>query len=203
VGISGNTAIIGGGIFNYSSSPVLTNVSISGNTTTSSGGGIYNVESSSPVLTNVTISGNTASASGGGIYNSLANPVIQNSIIWGNTAGSGLGISGSGWTAYNSNIQNESSLSATPDANDNIKNDPLFITTTIPTPPSTDGYYSLDGSSPSIDHGNSSLYPTIGDSIFSGIGTDILTNIIGPALQKDAAGNPRFNGTIDMGAYEY
>ena len=50
----------GGGMYNYGSSPTLTNVTFSGNTASSSGGGMSNEYSSSPELTNVTFSGNTA-----------------------------------------------------------------------------------------------------------------------------------------------
>jgi hypothetical protein len=55
------------------------------------GGGMYN-NFSSPVLTDVTISGNFASSNGGGMYNSYSSPKIRNSVIWGNTSGSGQGI---------------------------------------------------------------------------------------------------------------
>ncbi len=88
--ISGNAAShAGGGLYNYSSSPTLTNVTISGNTAGSyNGGGLYNY-SSSPTLTNVTISGNTAISGGGGIFNfNGSSPTITNTIFWGNKTGS-------------------------------------------------------------------------------------------------------------------
>jgi hypothetical protein len=93
VTINGNTAPHGGGIFNEGSSPVLTNLVINGNTA-SSGGGMYNSSSSNPVLTNVTIIGNTAYL-GGGIYNAISSsPVLTNVVISGNRAngfGGGIG----------------------------------------------------------------------------------------------------------------
>jgi predicted outer membrane repeat protein len=80
-----NTAPQGGGMYNYTSDSILTNVTFSGNPATGSGGGMYNY-SSSPTLTNVTFSGNTA-ASGGGIMNtSSSSSYIRNTILWGNTA---------------------------------------------------------------------------------------------------------------------
>jgi parallel beta-helix repeat protein len=83
----------GGGIYNYSSAPVLTNVTITDNSSSSSGGGMYNVSASSPVLTNVVIKNNTASNSGGGIYVSTASvPVITNALFLDNSASSGGGI---------------------------------------------------------------------------------------------------------------
>ena len=49
---------------------------------------IYNDSASSPTLTNVTFSGNSATSYGGGIYNSSGSPSLANSILWGNSAGS-------------------------------------------------------------------------------------------------------------------
>jgi hypothetical protein len=89
VSISGNQAAsYGGGMYNYYSSPVLTNVSISGNQAARDGGGMHN-SSSSPVLTNVTISGNQVTGStfsGGGMYNLFSSPVLTNVTISGNQA---------------------------------------------------------------------------------------------------------------------
>jgi predicted outer membrane repeat protein len=85
VTISGNQAnTSGGGIYKVSCSPVLTNVSISDNT----GEGMYNYVNSCPVLTNVTISGN----SNRGIYNNAnSSPVLTNVAIFGNTTGEAFG----------------------------------------------------------------------------------------------------------------
>jgi len=73
----------GGGMLNYESSPTLSNVTFSGNSTTYAlGGGMLNYKSS-PTLTNVTFSGNTTPYYGGGIYNTLSQPIMINSIMWG------------------------------------------------------------------------------------------------------------------------
>jgi hypothetical protein len=83
----------GGGISNGNNcSPVLTNVTISGNHSDDHGGGISNRNYSSPVLTNVTISGNRSGNHGGGIYNTYSSPVLTNVTISGNEAGLGGGI---------------------------------------------------------------------------------------------------------------
>jgi hypothetical protein len=58
----------GGGIFNNDASPVLTHITISGNTA-NNGGGIFNTNSSSPVLTNTIVWGNSI-----GVSNSSSNP---------------------------------------------------------------------------------------------------------------------------------
>ena len=82
--ISGNSASSGGGIY-CTSSPTITNCTISGNWA-GSGGGIYCYQSSSATITNCTISGNSAS-SGGGIYcYQSSSPTISNCTITGNWA---------------------------------------------------------------------------------------------------------------------
>jgi hypothetical protein len=60
--ISGSNA--GGGQYNNSSNPVLTNVIFSGNSAVYYGGGMYNKDSD-PMLTNVTFDGNAAQEGGG------------------------------------------------------------------------------------------------------------------------------------------
>jgi hypothetical protein len=73
-------------MYNYnSSSPELTNVTFSGNSTNDQGGGMYNKDSS-PTLTNVTFSGNSASQ-GGGMYNYNSSPTLTNVIIANSTNG--------------------------------------------------------------------------------------------------------------------
>ncbi len=63
VTFSANSATWGGGMYNYTSSPTLTNVTFSANSASGSGGGgMYNYNSSSPTLTNTIIAN---SASGG------------------------------------------------------------------------------------------------------------------------------------------
>ncbi|MCA9875207.1 MAG: hypothetical protein KC441_16165, partial [Anaerolineales bacterium] len=57
----------GGGMANISSSPTLTSVTFSGNTSNRFGGGMYGA-SASPVLTHVTFDGNSAVFEGGGLY---------------------------------------------------------------------------------------------------------------------------------------
>ncbi|GLU53411.1 hypothetical protein Dfri01_28720 [Dyadobacter frigoris] len=84
--ISGNIANYAGGMSNNdSSSPVLTNVIISNNAAFY-GGGMFNV-GSSPVLTNVTVIDNVSDWPGGGMFNSGSSPKINNSIIYRNVSG--------------------------------------------------------------------------------------------------------------------
>ena len=92
VTINGNSARDhGGGIYCWDSSPSLENVTITNNSA-HSGGGIYCRSSSSPSLYNVTITGNSAVYKGGGIncWNN-SNPILQNVAISGNSAPYGGG----------------------------------------------------------------------------------------------------------------
>jgi predicted outer membrane repeat protein len=73
----------GGGMYNESSNPTLTNVTFSGNTTTRSGGGLSNYLSS-PMLSDVTFNDNTANYGGGGMFNSTSNPTLTNVTFSGN-----------------------------------------------------------------------------------------------------------------------
>jgi hypothetical protein len=200
-------------MYNTSSSPVLTNVTITGNRAVN-GGGMYN-NTSSPVLTNVTMAA-ISECSGGGMFNlnSSASLRIRNSIIWGN-AGTNPGI-------YNNNSSATVTYSIVENGHQATGTDPLFVT---PEPaanaPTTAGNYHLQPGSPAIDAGDNGLYPPNTYSAWqttwlSGLGlpTDLVppgvfTTRIVPALEKDLGGvNDRIrNGTtgmiIDMGAYEY
>jgi hypothetical protein len=94
---------------NDSSSPVLTSVVISNNsttgTTTGKGGGMFNA-GASPVLINVTISNNVSTNdSGGGIYNNdSSSPVLINATIAGNKAIGGGGIYNNGSSPVLTNV---------------------------------------------------------------------------------------------------
>jgi len=90
--ISGGFSTDVGGIICIASSPTLTNLMISDNSTTLDGGGVY-LWGSNTTLMNVTISGNSASNNGGGIFcGGNSNPTITNVIVSGNTATNGGGI---------------------------------------------------------------------------------------------------------------
>ncbi len=95
VTFSGNSSTSGdgGGLSNRSSSnPSLTSVTFYNNTSDGSGGGIVNY-SSSPTLTNVSFVGNSAQG-GGGMHNATSNPLLVNVVFSGNTsdgAGGGMG----------------------------------------------------------------------------------------------------------------
>lgn len=88
VTFSGNTAAQGGGVYNYISNPTLTNVTFSNNITPQEGGGMRIQSSSHPTLTNVTFSGNTAGTAGGGLATYYSNATLTNVTFSNNTASS-------------------------------------------------------------------------------------------------------------------
>jgi len=89
--LSGNSARFGGGMSNSNtSSPTVTNCIFSGNSATNDGGGMYNVSSSNPTVTNCTFSGSSAGDNGAGMFNDSSTPMVTNCTFVGNTA-AGLG----------------------------------------------------------------------------------------------------------------
>jgi uncharacterized repeat protein (TIGR01451 family) len=89
--------IWGGGMYNWGSSPTLTNVTFSGNSA-NLGGGMHN-HFSSPSLTDVTFSGNSSNSDntsyggGGGLSNwMISNPTLTNVTFSGNSAIRGGGM---------------------------------------------------------------------------------------------------------------
>jgi hypothetical protein len=94
---------VGGGMYNDSGSPTLTNVTFSGNVANNDGGGMGN-NNSSPRLTNVTFSGNSAGNDGGGMGNNNSSPTLVNVTFSGNSAsndGGGMGNSDGSPTLVN------------------------------------------------------------------------------------------------------
>jgi Bacterial Ig-like domain (group 3)/Calx-beta domain len=90
--VSGNSAGVGGGIFNATGATLNAGDStIAGNTANAAGGGggIADFNGSALTLTNSTVSGNTAAGQGGGILNQNSTATLINSTISGNTAGAG------------------------------------------------------------------------------------------------------------------
>ncbi len=96
----------GGGMYNEYASPIVRNVTFSGNSASYGGGGMYN-SNSSPTVTNVTFSGNSAPY-GGGMHNYINGSTITNVTFSGNSAtqGGGMYINGPGPTVKNVIIAN-------------------------------------------------------------------------------------------------
>ncbi|MHC4675993.1 MAG: right-handed parallel beta-helix repeat-containing protein, partial [Planctomycetota bacterium] len=82
----------GGGMFNSSGSPTVTNCTFTGNSSGYGGGGMYN-DSSSPTVSNCTFIGNTATMNGGGMENNYnSTPTVTNCTFTGNSANYGGGM---------------------------------------------------------------------------------------------------------------
>ncbi len=83
----------GGGLYGFCSSPTLTDVTFSGNSTgwPSSGGGMYN-DQGSPTLRHVTFVGNSAIDRGGGMFNDSSDATLNGVILSNNSADYGGGI---------------------------------------------------------------------------------------------------------------
>nr|MBC8400593.1 right-handed parallel beta-helix repeat-containing protein [Candidatus Neomarinimicrobiota bacterium] len=91
--ITGNSTYSGGGIYLHSnSSPTLFNLIVDGNSASNDGGGIYCDSNSNPSLEIVTISRNTAIANAGGIFCNSSSPSLRNVAVLRNTGYWGAGI---------------------------------------------------------------------------------------------------------------
>ncbi len=83
--VTGGQSSEGGGMYNLSSSPTVTNCTFSCNTA-NVGGGMLNLNGSSPTVTDCTFSGNIADFDGGGIYNSnFSSPTVTDCSFCGNS----------------------------------------------------------------------------------------------------------------------
>jgi hypothetical protein len=151
------------------------------------------------------------------MYNSGGSPVIRNSIIWGNTSSNGNpGI-------YNNNSSSIEYSMVEDESGGTNGNQPApaaspFTDWKDPasyTMPNSDGDYRLNGTSNADNaknYGNDSDYPidsngnwNTASSVYTtlfGLPGDIQAMLL-EVLQNDLRGEDRFNGTIDMGAYEY
>jgi hypothetical protein len=187
----------GGGLYNESSSPFLTRVTITGN----SDCGIANLNSS-PVLANVTISDNTAGG-GGGMYNDNSSPTLTDVIIRDNTAsdGGGGGIS-------NSNSSSPVLTNVTISGNSagdggggifNNNSSPVLTNVTMldntASGSSGGGLYNSNSSSPTLTNvtisGNTAS--ANGGGIFNYDSSPVLTNVIISGNFTDAGGGGIFN----------
>ena len=184
----------GGGMYNSSSSPTLTNVTISGNTASNNGGGgggMYN-NNSSPTLTNVTISGNTASVHGGGVYNTNSSPTLTNVTISGNTAnnyGGGVYNTNSSPTLTNVTFSGNSAYRAGGMSND-TNSSPTLTNVTI------SGNSAADSGGGMVNLGSS---PTLINVTISGNSASTSGGGSGGGMYNDNTSKPQIRNSIIWG----
>ncbi|PSK95257.1 choice-of-anchor Q domain-containing protein [Taibaiella chishuiensis] len=188
--INGNEGNTGGMLNDSASSPVMTNMLIAGNVAYYTYGGVYSRYGSSPVITNTTIASNY----GVGLANFAANPVIRNSIIYGNSQAAGItNVTGavSAPVISNSIVQGSGGSAAWlaamgTDAGNNLDANPLLLNAPAPTGNGTTaGNFRITTGSPAINAGS-------------------LSGVTAYLPATDIAGAPRVqDGTIDIGAYEF
>ena len=82
---------VGGGMYNFTSSPTISSCEFIGNSAFY-GGGMLNWESSNPLLTDCSFTGNNSGGDGGGLYNSQSMPIFEDCVFYGNNAHDGGGV---------------------------------------------------------------------------------------------------------------
>ncbi|WP_236978598.1 right-handed parallel beta-helix repeat-containing protein, partial [Membranihabitans maritimus] len=206
--ISGNSAqASGGGMYNYvdgggESSPEIINSIISGNSAGTSGGGLYNYGQngiSSPVIINTVFASNNGGSQGGAVVNTEiggeSSPVIINSIFYRNEANQGdvfynfgqnINVSAQ-YSLFQTNYiglnENCNSCVDAPAATNKFESDPLFAYSPLASAaPTASGDFRLMRNSPAIDMGLNNPVTVMED-------LDDLSRV--------------FNGTVDIGAYEW
>ncbi|MFD1631491.1 MBG domain-containing protein [Pseudopedobacter beijingensis] len=192
----------GAGIYNYSSNPLIEYVNVSYNFSGGGdGAGVGNFNNSSPKIVNSLIHHNSGSYRGSGVYNAFSTPelvnvtitdnvnnptvgvvhndggsaIVKNSIIWSNTAKSGI--------EGNPSIDVKNSIIQGGYAGTAILNaDPQFTNAAA-------GDYTLSASSPAVNKGS--------NTSFTGLDANTKDLAGNARVYKYASA-----GVIDMGAYE-
>jgi len=95
----------GGAIFNSSSTPSIVNATFVGNSAVNGGNGGALVVGGATTITNATFTGNTASGGDGGAIRTGSDPTVTNSILWGNTASTNDEVGGGTPTFEHSLVQ--------------------------------------------------------------------------------------------------
>ncbi len=200
--VCNNTTPFNGGgalLFQWQCNARVINNLIANNSTS----GIYCTDNSNPIIINSVIVKNNHTFACGLVFGANSNAVIKNSIIYGNnpdnsTWGTQIAIWDGNCDPIFDHCNIEGGLAAfggpgsgsnytTANYTNNIDLPPQFISPSAGVGAGYNGLlanWQLQSSSPCIDGGDT-----------TGISTLL------PAM--DLAGNPRINGTIDMGAYEY
>ena len=164
-----NGSISGGGVYFKDGTASLVNSLLYGNTASAKGGAIYSeLASANLTLTNSTLTANSATTSGGGIFNLASTAItVNNSIVWNNSsAGIGKQLSNLSGTAFS--INNSDYGNGTNDVSGiaalgafSINKDPLFVDT-------TGSDFRLKSDSPALDAGDNTKCSETNDIRSSG-----------------------------------
>lgn len=186
-----NAAQRGGGAYLAGADPTFVNCLFITNSA-EEGGGLYCTDNCNPRLINCVLQGNTATSDGGGMFNTAgccggtpSHPVVDNSILWGNTPNQIVDDVGSASTVSFSDVLGGWSGAGS----NNIAANPMFINTLA-------GDLRLLSGSPCIDAGQDSAVPL--DSF--DLDAD---GILLESIPNDLEGSSRFrNAAVEMGAFE-
>src|SRR5262249_31349280 len=186
-GVSGS-GHVGGGIVNDNGTLTITNSTLSGNSATGDGGGIWNVAHGTLTLTNCTLSGNSSGGDGGGIFNSfhsrfpLNNPTVANR----GSGGQIFNVSGGPLPGSHNLVEGET---------------PVGLVGTITADPKLGPLQNNGGptqthrlllGSPAIDKGSNALVPV-----------GVTTDQRGPGFDRIVDGDDNGTATVDIGAFEF
>lgn len=89
--VENSAAMYGGGMYNEAASPEVTNCTFMNNSAGADAGGMLNADAADPKVINTTFTGNTAAGHGGGMLNAYCTPTVTNCTFTGNTSGSSGG----------------------------------------------------------------------------------------------------------------
>jgi len=123
--LSENTASVGGGAVLDNTSGSFITATIVDNSA-EWGGGLVCLNSANPTLEKITISENTATSLGGGIYCLFSNPVLNNGIVWNNYSPQEIYLGDDGDVSATYSDIKQPDLSVWPGTG-NISEDPIFV----------------------------------------------------------------------------
>ncbi|MEY4928162.1 MAG: hypothetical protein RI894_2600 [Bacteroidota bacterium] len=203
---SNNKATFGGGIQNTNASPIISNALFSNNT--ASYGGVVGIDNASTItITNSTFISNSASTNGGAIYNDAVSLTITNTTFSTNTAtsvGGGIYNKASAAPAIKNTILWANTAPSSP----NIYN---INSTAILTYSIVEGGYAGTGNSSSDPLFLNAALPAGADGVFRTADDGLSLQATSPAINlgtttgaptTDLTGYTR-TGNPDAGAYEY
>lgn len=199
-----------GGLYIANSGEPISNAVFSGNQADDNGGALYIDTDSSPKIVNSSFTNNTAQQNGGTVYSTGSNsfPIIANSILWGNSATTGVEIFvNSGQPSVGTSIVQGGLPEDVFDDGGNLNQDPLFVNPTGPdgVAGTVDDSLQVESGSPAIDAGDNSALPDDVLDIDANSDTteSLPLDLAGNARQQDVVNTPPDGDfAADMGAYE-